>query len=172
MEEKVALAKDGDKEAFSDLIEWLKMDLYKIAKTKLQSEDDIADAIQDTIISAYQSISKLKKLEKFKEWLIKILINKCNDIYKKRKKVKSFSLDSMAEETYSFCPKEFGSIEIEDVLQSLSEEEKLIITLYYLEDYTSKEIASLLGKNENTIKTKIARAKAKIKNYFRGGIFE
>ncbi len=170
MEEKVILAKKGDKQAFSDLIDLVKMDLYKIAKTRLHSEDDISDVIQETIICAYKSMKSLKKPENFKKWLIKILVNNCNDTYKQIDN-SQISLEDVFEEIYSFQAKELEEMEIEDILKALKEDEKLIITLYYLENYTSKEIAEILEMNENTIKTKVARAKAKIRNNFRGGIY-
>ena len=85
MNKLVNKAKNGDKEAFCELILIVKDDLYKIAKSRLgNKEDDIFDAIQETIISAYISIGKLKKVLSFKSWIIKILINECNDILKKK----------------------------------------------------------------------------------------
>lgn len=168
MKETVILAKKGNKDAFSNLIDSVKMDLYKIAKTRLHREDDILDAIQDTIVCAYKFIGNLNKPENFKKWIIKILVNKCNDIYNKRKN-NQISIEDINEEVYSFVPEEFDDMQMKDILRNLKDDEKLIITLYYLEDYTSKEISKLLGMNENTIKTKISRAKDKIKNNFIGG---
>ncbi len=169
MEEEVILAQKGNKQAFSDLIDYVKMDLYKIARSRLHNEEDILDVIQETIICAYKFIRKIDKPENFKKWIIKILINKCNDTYKK-KKINKISLDDV-EEIYSVNMVEFENLEIDDILKNLNDDEKLIITLYYLEDYTSKEISKLLKVNENTIKTKISRAKNKIKNSFKGGIY-
>ncbi len=169
MEETVILAKKGDKQAFSDLIDYIKMDLYKIAKTRLHSEDDILDVVQETIICAYKSIKNVDKPENFKKWIIKILVNKCNDTYKK-KKLDKISLDEV-EEVFSLNSVEFEKLEIDDLLKNLNDDEKLIITLYYLENYTSKEISKLLKINENTVKTKISRAKNKIRNSFKGGIY-
>lgn len=55
-------AKEGDKDAFSEIILEIKKELYYLSKAKLNSEDDIADCIQDTIIISYQNIKKLKKI--------------------------------------------------------------------------------------------------------------
>ena len=81
MEELIKKAKNGDKEAFTTLMLSLEKELYKIAKTRLKSDDDIYDAIQETIIEAFKSIKKLKKTEAFKTWIVRILINKTNDIF-------------------------------------------------------------------------------------------
>ena len=56
MEELVKRAKNNDEKAFDELIELIKNELYLIAKTKLKSDDDIADAIQETILKCYQNI--------------------------------------------------------------------------------------------------------------------
>ena len=59
MEELVKRAQNGDKETFTELILEIRNDLYKIAKCRLYSEDDIEDAIRETMIKSYKSIKKL-----------------------------------------------------------------------------------------------------------------
>lgn len=169
MEKLVKAAMNGDKEAFVQIIESLKIDLYKIAKVRLKDEEDILDAIQDTIVSSYKSIKKLTNPEKFKKWIIKILINKCNNIYLQRKE-KSIPFDEVSENLIQ-SENDYNNLEMEDILKYLTEEEKMIITLYYLEDYKSKEISWILDMNENTVKTKISRAKSKLKQKLEGGNF-
>jgi RNA polymerase sigma-70 factor (ECF subfamily) len=86
MEDLVNKAKNGDTDALTTLIYDIKLDLYKIARTRLSCQDDIEDAIQETIIEAFNSIHKLRESKYFKTWIIKILINRCNRIYSKNKK--------------------------------------------------------------------------------------
>ena len=86
MEEIIERAKKGDNQAFTVLITNIQCELYKIAKLRLKSDDDINEAVQETIIKAYSSIKKLKNNQYFKTWIIKILINECNSIYQKNKK--------------------------------------------------------------------------------------
>ena len=93
MEELILKAQKGDKEAFTEIILAFENDLYKIAKTRIINEADIEDAIQETMIETYKSIKKLKEPKKLKKWLIKILINKCNRIYKRKYK-KDVSIDN------------------------------------------------------------------------------
>lgn len=164
MYELVLKAKKGDKEAFTELILELEDDLYKIARTRLSNQEDIFDAIQDTMISAYKSISKLRDVKKFKTWIIKILINKCNDVYKN---IHDIELDEKIINKLEFNK---SIIDLEDnlnfeyIMGILNYDERITMTLYYLEEYTTKEIGRLLKINENTIKTRIRRAKEKIKN--------
>ena len=63
-----------------------KEELYKIAKARLKRDEDVFDAIQETMIVTFKNIKKLKEPSSFKSWLIKILISKSNDIYRKEKK--------------------------------------------------------------------------------------
>ena len=95
MEELVKRAQNGDKETFTELILEIRNDLYKIAKCRLYSEDDIEDAIRETMIKSYKSIKKLNKKQSYKKWIISILINECFNIYKKNKKV-NISFDNLS----------------------------------------------------------------------------
>lgn len=96
MEELLIKAKNGDSKAFTEIIYMIRLDLYKIAKTRLSCQDDIDDAVQEAIVDAFYSIHKLKEIKLFKTWIIKILINKCNKIYLKNKK----NNDSLKEATF------------------------------------------------------------------------
>ena len=84
LKELIKRAQNGDANAFTNLILSIKNDLFKIAKTRLVNDADIEDVIQETMIETYKFIKKLKEPEKFKKWVIKILINKCNKLYKKK----------------------------------------------------------------------------------------
>lgn len=83
MEELIKRAKEGDKDEFTQAVLLIKNNLYKIAKVRTSNEDDIQDIMQDTMIDAYKYIKKLKEPNKFKPWIIKILINNCNKYYAK-----------------------------------------------------------------------------------------
>lgn len=151
------------------LILEIKNELYKIAKTRLINDDDIDDAIQETMIEAYKSIKHLKNPEYFKTWIIRILINKCNYIYKKKKKHIISYEEKELEKYISSEELETSSIDFYILIKNLKYEERIVIILYYMESYTTKEISKILKVNENTIKTRISRAKAKMKNSLKGG---
>ena len=163
----VKKAKNGDKEAFNDLIIYYQNDLYNIAKCKLHNEDDVCDAIQETILNAYSHIDSLKNSYKFKSWLIKILINECNKIYLKYKNNCLEINDELILST-----EDIGSSNIEflDLINKLNKDEQEIFILYYEEKYSTKEISNILNINENTIRSKISRGKEKIKNSLKEGL--
>ncbi len=165
IKELVYKAKRGDKEAFTSLILKLEDDLYKIARARLNSEEEILDAVQETMISAYKSVHKIRNEDYFKTWIIKILINKCNDIYKNRKII-SMPLNNDIESNTIFDE----NLTFEFIINQLNYDERIAIILHYLEGYTTKEISKILKTNENTIKSRIFRAKEKIKMQYKGGV--
>ena len=79
MENLVKKAKAGDSGAFAQLIRMNTQSMYKVAWAYLKNDEDVADAIQETILKCYEKLSTLKKDSYFKTWMIRILINNCND---------------------------------------------------------------------------------------------
>ena len=135
----------------------LKNDLYKIAKARLKNDDDIYDAIQETMIVAFNSIKKLRQTDSFKAWIIKILINKSNSLYKKKSKKKIIPLEEI--ENYNYSNNDLSGIEetldFEFICKNLNYNDRMIMILYYIEKYTDKEISKILNLKENTVNTKI-----------------
>ena len=95
----IAKAKKGNKEAFLALINENRLNIYKVSKGILNNKCEIEDAIQNTIIKAYVNIKTLKDDKYFKTWIIRILINECNDILRKNKRVVSIQ-DNIVDENY------------------------------------------------------------------------
>ncbi len=170
MEELILKAQKGDKEAFTEIILAFENDLYKIAKTRIINEADIEDAIQETMIETYKSIKKLKEPKKLKKWLIKILINKCNRIYKRKYK-KDVSIDNYFKS--QSISSDYINIENDmnfySLLNNLTYTERITVVLYYKEQYKIRELKEILKMNENTIRTHLFRAREKIKKSYKGG---
>ncbi len=172
MEDLVEKAKNGDKDAFATLVTQMQDDLYRIAETRLGNCEDVYDAVQETIIVAFKSIKHLRETSFFKTWLIRILINKTTDIYRRKKNRKFVSFDEikMSEkyDTEMFDSVENG-IDFNFICNNLKYEDRLIIILYYMENFTDKEIGRILNIKENTVTTKRTRAKEKIKKIYETG---
>lgn len=167
MEELVDKAQNGDEDAFTTIIITMEKDLYKIAKLRLSSEDDINEVVQETIIETFKNLKKLRKVEYFKTWIIKILINKCNQLYKKRKRNNFFikydekNMNNLKVENNS--EEVIEKLDFEILIQSLNYEERTSLTLYYLENLTTKEISKILKKPDSTIRNQISRSRKKLK---------
>ena len=166
MDELILKAKDGDKASFSELMLQIKDELYKIAKVRLKNDDDVFDAIQETMLVAYKSLKKLKHNQYFKTWTIKILINECNKIYNFKSGKVLCSYEEMLDNKNVYTNDNTEEkLNFEFICNKLNKEDGTIILLYYMENYTDKEIGTILNINESTVRTKRTRAKEKIKKY-------
>ena len=81
----VKRAQRGDDQAFVELIEENKQAMYKVAVGILKNDFDAADAIQQSILTCYEKLKELKKAQYFKTWLLRILINNCNQMLREQK---------------------------------------------------------------------------------------
>lgn len=176
MEELVLKAQAGDETSYSELISIIQNDLYQIAKSRLNNHEDVNDVLQQTVIYAYQNIKQLHEPKYFKTWIIKILINECNKMYRQNcKKTTIFNKLLNRNKNQSEFVDHFENIEskldLEKILNSLNSDERICIVLFYNSGYSASEIADILCSNENTIRSRIARAKEKIrKQYQKGGV--
>ena len=158
----VKKAIQGDKEAFLKLMDIHKPSMLRIAYGYLSQEADVADAMQDTILDAYEHLSSLKEPRYFKTWLIRILLNNCSHIYRKNQKY--ISLEEVTED----LPDDSQEVntplfKFRELLSYVSEENRLCFQLYFGEELTTREIADILHINENTIRSRMHREKMKLK---------
>ncbi len=172
MEELVKKAQNGDENAFTNLVLLFENDLYKIAKSRLQDDDDVCDAVQETMIIAFKHIKTLKKPISFKKWIIKILVNQSNNIYRNKSRKKLISFEEIENEEIIDCSEIENREQLLDFnffCKNLKYEDRIIMILYYMEKFTDKEISEIMGLNENTIRTKRFRVLQKIKDNIKGG---
>lgn len=158
--ELIKKSKSGNSSAFSNLIKFYEKDLYRVAIAMVKNNDDALDCIQDTILSAYKNIHKLNNEIYFKTWLIKILINNCNNCLCKRKK--TISLFYNKEE--SSYEENFNGIDLKDAVGRLDRDLRILVILYYYEDLSVKEISDSLKIPEGTVKSRLSRARTRLKS--------
>lgn len=156
--EKAELARQGDKEAFVYLISAVQQSLFVIARSIVKNDEDCADAMQETIAKAFSNVHTLKKPAYFKTWIIRILINECNRIIKKKKRVYPVPYD-MRKSSYKG---NYEQIEMFEVIDKLDEQLQTIVTLFYLEDLSVKEISKVLEVSEGTVKSRLFRARQQL----------
>ena len=152
----------GDADAFLELMEKNSLAMYKVARGILDNDEDAADAMQDTILTCFEKIHTLKNPEYFKTWMIRILINECNKIHRHYKNF------SRAEELPEVPGQDMSIAEFEfkEMLGMLDESYRIILILYYVEGFRIADIASILNVNENTVKTRLARARVQLKQEY------
>ena len=136
--------------------------LYSTAKTILYSDQDCADAIQDTIVKAFSKIDTLKNDKYARTWLVRILINECYSILRKSSKL--VSLEEMNDKgADKEAEKRADYAELYRAVNSLKEELRLPVILYYIEDFNIREIAQILDITEGAVQKRLARARGKLR---------
>ncbi|MCR1950963.1 MULTISPECIES: sigma-70 family RNA polymerase sigma factor [Clostridium] len=155
----VERAKKGNKDEFLALINENKLSIYKVAKGILNNKYDIEDAIQNTIIRAYEKINTLKNNDLFKTWIIRILINECNEIIRKNKRVISLD-EGINQATYNDV---YEDIDLTRAISMLCEELRTVTVLFYFEDMSSKDIAIILDIPEGTVRSRLSRARQQLR---------
>ena len=158
----VRRAKKHDPDAFTYLCEINKQGMYKVARSILHNDEDAADAIQETILKCWEKIETLKVNKYFKTWLTRILINNCYRIRNERPNVMPLE-DAFEMPVYS----EESDFEWKEVLSVLNESYRPVVTLFYAQGFTTKEISKILGIPHNTVRTKLARARKALENYLK-----
>ena len=161
--------------AFSVLIEKHLKSVYIFVLKLTNNKEDSEDIVQDTFIKAWQKLHKYDEEKSFKTWLFSIAKNTAIDKLRKKKMAVFSSLDfenESFEETIAdttplpdeiFAEKE-SEEKVRKALEKLPENQRLIIYLHINEDLTFEEIAEIIGKPMNTIKSQYRRGIIKLKD--------
>lgn len=155
MRTRIKKAIRGDADAFAELMIQYKVDMYKVARGILNNQEDVADAISNTILKCYENIGKLQQPKYFKTWMTRILINECNLII--RKYGNQCLLEVFPEIPWKDASME--TVEFEELMQALDEKYRVVLVLYYSQGYKISEIAGMLDLPESTVKTRLARGR-------------
>ena len=159
MEDLIERARAGDSAAFVELMEGQKGVMYKVARSYLHNDADAADAMSETVLACFEKLNTLRQPQYFRTWLIRILIRKCQDLLRQRRR--SVPLDELTQ----VGREEPGHARVEflDLLDSLDEKYRTVLLLYYGEGFTVGEIAQAMGLKADTVKTRLKRARAGFK---------
>lgn len=135
--------------------------LYRVSMSMLKNEHDAQDAVSEAILKAYENLHKLRKEEYFKTWLVRILINECKLILRKSDRIISDVNEKMPEITSRDNP--YLSVEVGEAINSLPEKIRLVIVMFYVEDYSIKDIKRVLNIPEGTVKSRLSKGRALLK---------
>ncbi|MCM0649454.1 sigma-70 family RNA polymerase sigma factor [Clostridium swellfunianum] len=157
IEDLVSKSKKGDISAFIELLKKNQELFYKIAFAYTKNGYDAEDCISEAAIIGFEKLTHLRRTDKFFNWFTSILINTCRKKY--RSKEQSASDEELGEiiDEFSYSAVE-DKIIIEHLLNTLKQDERELLVLRYLKDYSLNEIASIMDIPVNTVKTKIYRS--------------
>ncbi|MCC6176483.1 MAG: sigma-70 family RNA polymerase sigma factor [Chloroflexi bacterium] len=172
----IEAARRGDPAAFNQLVLAYQTTAYNVALRTLGNPDDAADAAQDAFLSAYRAISDFRG-GSFKSWLLRIVVNTCYDLLRRRQRRPSSSLDELVEETGespAVADRKIGperaalasetAQAIEHALALLPDDQRLIVVLCDVQGQSYEEAAEITGVALGTVKSRLSRARARLRH--------
>ena len=165
----------GDEGAFTTLVKKYQKSVHALAWRKVGDFHTAEELAQDTFLKAYQKLSTLKNPNQFAGWLYVIADRICIDWHRKRRPsmesletTKGEEIEESSYRHYEDEKREEASIEhrqgrIKDLLEKLPESERTVVTLHYLGEMTYKAISEFLGVSPNTVKSRLQRARNRLK---------
>ncbi|WP_233189510.1 RNA polymerase sigma factor [Sporosarcina sp. P7] len=151
----------GDDEAFLAVMQLHKQSLLRTALAFLRNEEDAIEALQEITYRAYKKVRTVKEPSYLKTWLIRIMINYCQDQLKLRKR---YTVDDSGLETVS--AEDISYIELRDALATLSDQEQRLIYLKYFQESKIKDIAQSENIPESTVKSRLYKTMRTLRSYF------
>lgn len=155
-------AREGDAGAFTTLMQAQEQNLWRAARAILKNDADAADALQDTALRAWQRLGEVREDTSFKAWITRILVNRCCDILRGKKRL--VSLDALPEQGQE--EDRDLSLDVRSVLAALAENDRLILTLFYLDDLSVRQIAFVLDLKESAVRTRLTRARERFRRQY------
>lgn len=160
----------GDSQAYSFLVEKYQNFVYTIVIRMVKVKEEAEEVSQDTFIKAFQSLSSYRGESKFSTWLYSIAYRKALDRIRKNNKINTSELiEEITESNFESIENALHYIQeqerneiIKKCILQLKEQEAAIITFYYYEDLTVKEIAKITQLTEDNIKVKLHRSRKKL----------
>ena len=136
--------------------------LYRLCFVMLGSESDTEDAVQEAFIRYLQKAPQFNDPDHEKAWLITVATNQCRDILRFRKRHPQIDSEYLQELTTSSS--DSGILE---ALMTLPEKFRIVLTLYYVEEYRVGEIARIIGKTPSAVKMRLQKGRKLLEELYR-----
>ena len=166
----------GDQTALSELFRRHERPVYSVLLRMLDSHEDTEEALAEVFVKIWRSADRFKGESKFTTWMYRIAGNTAFDILRSRKNRREITIDDAVLSEVDFGngftvdPEEVmirshELSEIDKAIQMLSAEDRLIVTLYHIREYSLEEVAEIIGQNKANLKVKLFRARQKLRGF-------
>ena len=171
--ELIEECRNGDLRNFRKVVEKTTPVIFPLAFRMLGDEDSARDIVQDTMITVWQKLSKIKTSESYSTWVYRIAVNKCYDQLRKQKRQKENRYDDKAWELISNHISEEGITELENkenalivnfLTNKLSHKQKAVFILSELEEMPADEIVAITGMTRSAVKANLYYARKNIES--------
>nr|WP_082794463.1 sigma-70 family RNA polymerase sigma factor [Halobacillus sp. KGW1] len=176
--EKYTMLEDKER-AIAEIMHTYGDDVLRLVYTYVRNQAIAEDLTQEIFIKCYTNLHKYNGTSKLKTWLWRIAINQCKDYLKSwyNRKVIAVGEETLRQKEEPLGTEEkvvrgFMDVELIAAVMQLPPKYREVIYLYYYEEMTAKEIGNVTKKSENTIKTRLKRAKELLENQLGGDLYD
>lgn len=176
----IKMAQEGDLTAYNRLVLLHQEAVYNVVLRMMGDAAAAADITQDAFLSAYHAIHRFTE-GSFRAWLMRIATNACYDEFRRRKRRPQSSLDEITDENESAGflqsddpgPEQVRqqrelALAIQNCLKNLPEDQRVAVVLCDVEGYDYNEIAEIIAGSLGTVKSRISRARGKLRDCLQG----
>lgn len=169
--ELIQECRGGNLSNFRKLIELTSPFAYSVAFRMLGDEDQAKDVVQETMITIWQKLIRIKSAEGYKTWIYRIVVNKCYDLMRKRKRNPELVADDHAWELIANKISEGPSMALENIetakiistlTEKLSSRQKAVFVLSDLEGMSNDEVSAITGISKSAVKANLYLARKSI----------
>lgn len=154
-------ARRGDGVAFAELVRRYERSMYALARSTVRSEWDAADAVQEAFAEAFEHLRQLRDPDRFRPWLSRIVLNKCNESFRKGSRLVVVEeppelpvpADAVSREEW---------LDLLSAVRRLDDEHRNTVALRYFCDLKLEDVAEVLGCPVGTVKSRLNRALGKL----------
>lgn len=141
--------------------------LFRIAYSYTGSKEDAEDVFQETCIALFRKRTPFRDNEHLKAWLIRVTINACRNLARSKKNRPETPLDTSLDHKWGAVDSSEDSLALEDAVwksvATLKEGLRIVVILYYAEEFTTEEIAKLLRIKESSVRSRLTRARCSLR---------
>ena len=149
------------------LVKRYQQNMFAAALSACKDPQDAEDAVQEALLAYHTSGKEFESEEHIRAWLLRVAINKAKNMRMSFWKKHKVSLEDYMESISFETEQESGLFE---AVMELPEKYRIVLHLYYYEDYSIREIGKILIRTENTVKSQLSRGRAMLKESFKGGM--
>lgn len=143
--------------------------VYRIASTYSQNKSDSEDIVQDVFMCYLKAIPQFESEEHQKAWIIRVTINCCKNFvtssWKRKVSLLSVEIDYRK---YQMQTNKTGYNDVYEAIGKLKQKDRILVHLFYYEEYSIEEIAKMLNLKISAVKTRLFRVRKKLKDILEG----
>ncbi len=179
-EEVIERARDGDAEAFNEIVSAYKRRIAGTISRLIGRPEDVDDVAQEVFVRLYQSLDQLRTPQVFEPWLQRLTINAAYDYHRRHKRRKESRMADISEQQVIMADAGAGSEKARDersaakvrefvqsLLSHVSDEDRVLLMMKEVEGLSLKELSAIYKASESALKVRLFRARQRVLKAFR-----